>query len=208
MGFDALVVYHTIALAEPTHPPPAAPSLAAGDERTHMTTDEDPVLVAGHSLGGAVANLLADHLTDCNGSDGCPVRSKENVYAYTFASPTVTNEPKVKHANELRNNIFNILNCCKETQQHNLLMVPAACCDVVTHVPGFLLPGTWSRYGLEAHIDMVNEDVVFPYGSLNPLDKIGVNHKMPTYVGLMDALPDDTTWANIMSYDTCPSGTH
>ncbi len=57
-------------------------------------------LVTGHSRGGAVANLTAAHLMDAGLAAG------EDVYAYTFASPAVSDEA----AGEGYENIFNIVN--------------------------------------------------------------------------------------------------
>lgn len=56
--------------------------------------------VTGHSLGGAVTNIMvASHLNQTYGS--------ENVFAYTFASPTTIQYGEDKGAN---NNIINIIN--------------------------------------------------------------------------------------------------
>ena len=45
-------------------------------------------LVTGHSLGAAVANLVAEHLNSCKDTNHCPgSRTEKNIYAYTFATP-------------------------------------------------------------------------------------------------------------------------
>ena len=45
-------------------------------------------LVTGHSLGAAVANLLAEHLNSCKDTNHCPgSRTEKDIYAYTFATP-------------------------------------------------------------------------------------------------------------------------
>ena len=43
-------------------------------------------LVTGHSLGAAVANLVAEHLNSCKDTNHCPgSRTEKDIYAYTFA---------------------------------------------------------------------------------------------------------------------------
>ena len=165
-----------------------------------MTTGNDPiVLITGHSLGGAVANLLAHDLNNTGWG-------QERVYAYTFASPTVVDENKAGPDA----NIFNILNQCGSNNHSVGGLVANACCDLVTHIPGLArveIPllglSPQKRHGLEAHVDMIQEK-----SGWNFIDKIAHNHKMPTYLGWMDTLPDETTWPDIMSYDTCPPNTH
>lgn len=45
-------------------------------------------LVTGHSLGAAVANLLAEHLNSCDNTNHCPgSRTEKDIYSYTFATP-------------------------------------------------------------------------------------------------------------------------
>ena len=45
-------------------------------------------LVTGHSLGAAVANLLAEHLNSCKDTNHCPgSRTEKDIYSYTFATP-------------------------------------------------------------------------------------------------------------------------
>lgn len=101
--------------------------------------DERIILVTGHSLGAAVANLVGDALNNSEewGSD--------NVYAYTFATPNVGNQLNSEHFN-----IFNILN-------RN---------DIVTLLPFSLIPSAiageylWGRHGIDIPISMERgEDV-------------------------------------------------
>ena len=54
--------------------------------------------VTGHSLGGAIANIMAKNLSDVYGA--------ENVFAYTFASPKVISADKESG----NGNIYNIIN--------------------------------------------------------------------------------------------------
>ncbi len=61
------------------------------------------ILLTGHSRGGAVANLLASQLID-----GELFASKENIYTFTFASPSVT--MKSEKDEEKYKRIFNIVN--------------------------------------------------------------------------------------------------
>lgn len=50
-------------------------------------------LVTGHSLGAAVANLVAEHLNSCDNTNHCPGSRKiEDIYAYTFATPKTEND--------------------------------------------------------------------------------------------------------------------
>lgn len=63
-----------------------------------FTPDHTKIWITGHSRGGAVANLLA---AEVNESD---LAKKENVFAYTFATPNVVKNP-YKYEN-----IFNIVN--------------------------------------------------------------------------------------------------
>lgn len=45
-------------------------------------------LVTGHSLGAAVANLLAEHLNSCKDTNHCQgSRTEKDIYSYTFATP-------------------------------------------------------------------------------------------------------------------------
>ena len=65
------------------------------------------ILIAGHSRGGAVANLLAAELNR-EFEDMYP-DSRVWIYAYTFAAPRVTTDAVVAR-NAMHNNIFNIIN--------------------------------------------------------------------------------------------------
>lgn len=65
------------------------------------------VLVTGHSRGGAIANLLAADLDDRSGTSAS-IASADNVYAYTFASPSSTRSALSDDA--LYDNVFNVVN--------------------------------------------------------------------------------------------------
>lgn len=96
--------------------------------------NECVVLVTGHSLGGSVANLVAASLNASIGTWG-----QGKVYAYTFGSPTVTNNPISC------NNIFNIIN-------RN---------DFITLIPGVLLiNGPWSRHGIDMPFTMTDSSMI------------------------------------------------
>lgn len=62
---------------------------------------DTPILVCGHSRGAAVANLLGMLLNE--------TRGQENVYCYTYATPTTYRGEEPKEGCE---NIFNIINPC------------------------------------------------------------------------------------------------
>jgi len=70
------------------------------------------ILVAGHSRGGSVANLIGCRLDDEAGGHGptpfARVR-RENVFVYTIASPNVTIRPTPETADPKYGNIFNVI---------------------------------------------------------------------------------------------------
>lgn len=128
-----------------------------------QTYSEEPIiLVTGHSLGAAVANLLAAKLnTSYETSD---------IYAYTFGTPNVINERQGTEAINYPN-IFNILNSN----------------DVVTYVPfTFTIPvlNYWERYGIDLTINM-------PYTDEQFTEPLGVfSHMMGTYMDWMEDHPN------------------
>lgn len=132
-------------------------------------------LVTGHSLGAAVANLLAEHLISCDNTNHCPGSRKiEDIYAYTFATPkTVKNKPGKDYKN-----IFNILN-------NN---------DIVPLIPTNLLAlnwadNGWTRHGSDFRITMpmyLNSKVFKMYGT----SVLGAGgHAMSTYSHWLENLP-------------------
>ncbi len=126
---------------------------------------EDPiVLVTGHSLGAAIANLLAADLNISMGID--------NVYAYTFATPQVVTESLGGEAIPYTN-IYNILNSN----------------DVITYVPSTLaipMVNFWERHGIDLPINM-------PYSKENDVDSWGIYcHSMAVYMNWMTENPNLT----------------
>lgn len=152
-------------------------------------------LVTGHSLGAAVANLVAEHLNSCKDTNHCPgSRTEKDIYSYTFATPKTENDIS-KYDDEKNQNIFNILN-------NN---------DIVTFVPtNFLKPNWsdngWTRYGRDFHITMpMDVDLWW----LKPFDTalLGFGgHAMSTYSRWLESLPgmlnkkaEDITTADLES---------
>lgn len=124
-------------------------------------------LVTGHSLGAAVANLVAEHLNSCKDTNHCPgSRTEKDIYSYTFATPKTV---KNKQGSDSQN-IFNILN-------NN---------DIVPLVPTNILAlnwadNGWTRHGRDFRITMpMNVDLWW----LKPFDTalLGFGgHAMSTY---------------------------
>lgn len=135
-------------------------------------------LVTGHSLGAAVANLVAEHLNSCKDTNHCPgSRAEKDIYAYTFATPKTENDI-TKYDNKKNQNIFNILN-------NN---------DIVTFVPtNFSKPNWsdngWTRYGRDFRITMplyLNSRFLKMSGT----DVFGAGgHAMSTYSHWLEKLP-------------------
>lgn len=135
-------------------------------------------LVTGHSLGAAVANLVAEHLNSCKDTNHCPgSRTEKDIYAYTFATPKTENDI-TKYDNKKNQNIFNILN-------NN---------DIVTFVPtNFSKPNWsdngWTRYGRDFRITMplyLNSRFIKKSGTAD----FGFGgHAMSTYRHWLEILP-------------------
>ena len=132
-------------------------------------------LVTGHSLGAAVANLVASHLNSCTDTTHCSgTRTVQDVYAYTFATPkTVKNS-----TGNNDQNIFNILN-------NN---------DVVPLVPTNILAlnwadNGWTRHGRDFHLSM---PMYVQLPLLKSLDTAALGlggHAMSTYSHWLETLP-------------------
>ena len=116
------------------------------------------ILITGHSMGAAIANLVAAELNEIEGAD--------DVYGYTFATPTVKSAVD-GNATIPYSNIFNILNTN----------------DVVPYVPtSWLLPGVnlWSRYGIDIPLNM-------PYSEEQETATVGFfSHSMAVYMKWMN----------------------
>ena len=132
-------------------------------------------LVTGHSLGAAVANLVAEHLNSCKDTNHCPgSRTEKDIYSYTFATPKTV---KNKQGSDSQN-IFNILN-------NN---------DIVPLVPTNILAlnwadNGWTRHGRDFRITMplyLNSRFLKMSGT----DVFGVGgHAMSTYRHWLEILP-------------------
>lgn len=70
------------------------------------------VLVTGHSLGAAVANLVAAHLSTCNDVNCCGILNGDgtDVYGYTFATPNTVDTNEEGSVVYTGDNIYNIMN--------------------------------------------------------------------------------------------------
>jgi hypothetical protein len=204
---------------------------AANDVRCHLNhyldyfqcwglIDDNPiVLVTGHSLGGAVSNLLARDLQAINGWDA------DRVFAYTFATPTSVKQSVIN--NQEYYNIVNILNNCNNHMSginfcdglYTITNEIAGCCDVITHVPRvltdcFIPDDSWSRYGQDACFNMdpypetfyitfeaffelfdllggvIAEEFDLSISEIGQFfDNIAKHHKMSTYHNWMTQLP-------------------
>lgn len=118
------------------------------------------ILVTGHSMGAAIANILAARL---NG-----IMDPGNVYAYTFATPRTVNEAVSGNQAVNYPNIFNILNSN----------------DAVTYVPlTITLPvvNYWKRHGIDLYINM-------PYSESRETDILGMPcHSMSVYLNWLNS---------------------
>ena len=149
-------------------------------------------LVTGHSLGAAVANLVAEHLNSCKDTNHClGSRTEKDIYSYTFATPKTV---KNKHGSDSQN-IFNILN-------NN---------DIVPLVPTNILAlnwadNGWTRHGRDFRITMpMDVDLWW----LKPFDTalLGFGgHAMSTYSRWLESFPgmlnkkaEDITTADLES---------
>lgn len=128
-----------------------------------MGLNDPIILVTGHSMGAAIANILAARL---NG-----IMDPDNVYAYTFATPRTVNEAVSGNQAVNYPNIFNILNSN----------------DAITYVPLTLtLPvvNYWKRHGIDLYINM-------PFSESNDTDLSGMLcHAMPVYLNWLNSSED------------------
>ena len=118
------------------------------------------ILVTGHSMGAAIANILAARLNE--------IMDPGNVYAYTFATPRTVNEAVSGNQAVNYPNIFNILNSN----------------DVVTYVPLTItlsVVNYWKRHGIDLYINM-------PYSESRETDILGMPcHSMSVYLNWLNS---------------------
>jgi len=118
--------------------------LATDDVREHLYAyvlyheldmETTVMLFAGHSRGGAVANILAAYLNDAQS-----LVLHENLHVYTFASPRTTRSPNSAHTN-----IFNIINVN----------------DRVPRLPRTMgWTNLWGRHGIDLAVHMTTTTVI------------------------------------------------
>lgn len=130
-----------------------------------LNSSNSIILFTGHSLGAAVANIIAhEYSIDENWY--------EKIYAYTFATPNVINNIHQNVENYDRN-IFNILNTN----------------DVVTYIPNNFYPlvNEWERYGIDLRFN-----IPLSFSNLNeaPLGFFG--HLMCNYYEFLKSNKNET----------------
>lgn len=139
------------------------------------------VLVTGHSLGAAVANLVAAHLSTCNDVNCCEILNGDgtDVYGYTFATPNTVDTNEEGSVVYTGDNIYNIMN-------NN---------DAVTFLPRTIdfsnwRNSMWKRHGVDLHITMPMSVKIQALKD-NGTAVIGFGgHAMSTYNDWLAALPD------------------
>ena len=139
------------------------------------------VLVTGHSLGAAVANLVAAHLSTCNDANCCGFLNGDgtDVYGYTFATPNTVDTNEEGSIVYTVDNIYNILN-------NN---------DAVTFVPRTVdfsdwRNTTWKRHGVDLRITMPMSIDKLLLRRLSTAAIGAGGHAMSTYNDWLAALPD------------------
>jgi len=158
----------------------------------------DPVvLITGHSLGAAIANLLAADLMTKE------KWSQENVYAYTFATPRVQDnnvDPVTIHPN-----IFNILN-----RNDFVTYIPNSRLGLFTN--GLSLCDSWKRHGEDYNVIMPLTGKLFgfiPVGTIFDTAPVGLfGHLMSVYSSWIHAQRARLTEAQLkqMSKDAVAKG--
>lgn len=139
------------------------------------------VLVTGHSLGAAVANLVAAHLSTCNDVNCCGILNGDgtDVYGYTFATPNTVDTNEEGSVVYTGDNIYNIMN-------NN---------DAVTFLPRTIdfsnwRNSMWKRHGVDLHVTMPMSVKIQALKD-NGTAVIGFGgHAMSTYNDWLAALPD------------------
>lgn len=149
---------------------------------TEKAREQMKFLLTGHSRGAAVANLLAARLPE--------LAKKENIYAYTFATPAVSTDA-VREGYE---NIFNIINGN----------------DLVTQVP--LADWGYHRYGVDLALptdsgklfEQMNEQ----FKALTGQDYVGYHdpEAVEKMTGALSRLIPTTAGVNMEMFATLLSG--
>ena len=143
---------------------------------------EPIILVTGHSLGAAVANLVAARLNSDsleglveNQTEEQPL-GDENIYAYTFATPNVLSAESGEYSKINYSNIYNILNTN----------------DTVPFVPHSFdftkwNSNEWFRYGQDFFFTMPLDISYIPIATFDMVGLLG--HSMTNYTKWMEDLP-------------------
>ena len=155
-------------------------------------------LVTGHSRGAAVANLLAHSLDQGRVRNSSGYSSKERVYAYTFATPSVTCDSNMGSSEW--NNIFNIVNLDDAIPKLPLAKWGFGRYGTTKELPSKSNTESWYYYRdrlLRPTFESLTDGVKFAYYAQGALasDKVanalyGIAHNtfeyyfMPTHIGV------------------------
>lgn len=142
------------------------------------------ILITGHSLGGAAANLLAARFTRFSELDGtewwAQSTSKDDIYCYTFgAIDVLTQRINITDGYENIHNIYNFLDSFNCVGGHALggLNVSSPV-SLFGHTDLFLYDFTLENLG-----SMDQDSKKYAEENFNSITK---NHNMPTYIQALD----------------------